>query len=104
MNKIIRDSEDYQEKAQRVGSTVAWLDESINHDLIPHLKKALNERDMKQKDTIICAILTYWAGVLDGNRFNRAYPYGVNNFPVSDPNGSRVAYLESAPTDNPTNV
>lgn len=99
MNEIIKDSPDYQEKSQRVGNAVAWLDESINHDLIPHLKIALNERDILQKDTIICALLTYWAGVVDGNRFSRPYPYSANNLPPIDPNGSRVVYL--IPT-NPT--
>lgn len=98
MNEIIKDSVDYQEKSQRVGNTVAWLDEAINHDLIQHLKKSLNERDIKQKDTIICALITYWSGVADGNRFSRPYPYGENNPPVIDPNGSRVAYL--VPTTN----
>jgi enterochelin esterase-like enzyme len=94
MEKIIIDSQDYQEKSQRIGNTVAWLDEALHHDLIPHLKKALNERDMKQKDTILCALLTYWSGISDGNRFNRSYPYSDSNPPVNDPNGTRVVYLE----------
>ena len=93
MNQVIKDSEDYQEKHQRVGNPVAWLDEAIEHDLIQHLKKALNEEDMFQKNTILCALLTYWSGVVDGNRFNRPYPYGDANPPVNDPEGSRVAYL-----------
>ena len=94
MTEIIKDSTDYQEKNQRVGNTVAWLDEAICHDLIPHLKKALNTDDLLQKNNIICALLSYWGGVTDGNRFARPYPYGADNPPASDPNGTRVVYLE----------
>lgn len=105
MSEIIKQSGDYQEKSQRVGNVVAWLDEALNHDLIPHLQKALNEREMKQKDTILCALLTYWSGIVDGNRFSRPYPYGPTNPPTNNPNGTRVVYMQAiSPTQDDTNL
>lgn len=86
----IEKSIDYDKNIQRSGSVDAWLDENINHDLMPHLIKSLQAETKKDSDKIIRALVSYWAGVQDGHRFNRKSPYSEKNPPLENDNGSRV--------------
>lgn len=89
MNKKITKIESYEEMSQRSSSLSHWLDESVNNDLIPHLEKAINAISIDEKDKTLMSVLSYWNGVVDGNRFNRERP---SDEVLLKKKGSRVFY------------
>ena len=86
----IKRSEDYEEKSLRTGRVDAWLFETIERDLLPHLEAAINADDRDQSNAILLAVHTYFAGIQDGLTFNRSNPFGPDCPPLTE--GSRVLY------------